>query len=262
MARFQTAGAQLSFEVVGKETDPLFVQLHGLTSSAWREHHAGLDVTGELSGFRVLRYDSRGHGSSTGRPVPDDYLWPQLAEDLLHLLEAVAPGETVHAGGPSMGAATQLCAALEEPHRFASLSLLVPPTVWSTRTEQTDQYLRSAEVVEQHGVETFVRLTGSAPPPPAQAGRTRQLRPAVSPELLPAVLRGASMTDLPAPEDLARLQVPVQILAWTHDAAHPVSSAETLHRLLPGSEFSIAETPHDLATWPSRVASFVGQYRR
>ena len=126
VAMFQTAGAKLAYEVEGPDSGPLFVQMHGLTSSAWREHRAGLDVTGQLDGFRVLRFDSRGHGSSTGRAVPEDYLWSQLAEDLLELLDAIAPGEQVHTGGPSMGAATQICAALKDPQRFASLSLLVP----------------------------------------------------------------------------------------------------------------------------------------
>ncbi|RJN33171.1 alpha/beta fold hydrolase [Nesterenkonia natronophila] len=259
---FQTAGAKLAYEVVGDEADPLFVQTHGLTSSAWREHRAGLDVTGGLGGFRVLRYDSRGHGSSTGRAVPEDYLWSQLAEDLLALLDAVAPGEQVHTGGPSMGAATQICAALLDPTRFASLSLLVPPTAWSTRRAQTDQYLRSAELVENEGIGAFVRMGEAILPPPALADRPRERVPVVSQELLPSILRGASMTDLPPPEKFAQLEVPLQILAWTNDRAHPVSTAEELHRLHRNSQLSIAETPEDLATWPTQVARFVERHRR
>lgn len=76
-----------------------------------------------------------------------------------------SPGEQVHTGGPSMGAATQICAALKDPQRFASLSLLVPPTAWATRSAQTDQYLRSAELVEDHGIGAFVRMGESMLPP-------------------------------------------------------------------------------------------------
>lgn len=262
VAIFQTAGAKLAYEVEGKGSGPLFVQMHGLTSSAWREHRAGLDVTGQLEGFRVLRYDSRGHGFSTGRAVPEDYLWPQLAEDLLELLDAVAPGEQVHTGGPSMSAATQIYAALKDPERFASLSLLVPPTAWATREAQTDQYLRSAALVEDHGIGAFVRMGESILPPPALADRPRERVPAVSQELLPSILRGASMTDLPPAEEVAQVAVPLQILAWVDDHAHPVTTAEKLNRLHPDSQLSIAETPEDLATWPARVAAFVQRHRR
>lgn len=65
------------------------------------------------------------------------------------------------------------------------------------------------------------------------------------------------MSDLPAKEDLSRLEVPVQILAWVDDRAHPVSTAEQLQRLIPNAQLAIAETPEDLDTWPDRVARFV-----
>lgn len=255
---FQTDGAKLAYEIYGE--GPLFVQMHGLTSSAWREHRAGLDMTQQLKGFRVLRYDARGHGSSTGRAVPEDYLWPRLADDLLALLEEVAPGEAVHTAGPSMGAATQLHAALREPNRFASLTLLVPPTAWGTRKAQANSYLSSADVVENDGIGAFVRIGQSVLPPPALADRPKERVPAVSQELLPSIFRGASRTDLPPKEQVSGIQIPVQILAWVDDHAHPVSTAEELHRLIGTSQLAIAETPEDLLTWPQRVQAFVSRH--
>lgn len=255
MGRFQTEGAKLAYEVSGE--GPTFVQMHGLTSCASREHRAGLDMSASLKGFRVLRYDARGHGSSTGRPVPEDYLWPRLAEDLLTLLDELAPGEQVHAAGPSMGTATLLHAALKDPRRFASLTLLVPPTAWETRPAQAESYRRSADLVEEHGIGAFVRVGSSVLPPPALADRPKERVPAVSQELLPAIFRGAAMTDLPPKDKVAGIRVPVQILAWVDDYAHPVSTAEELHRLLPDARLAIAETPEDLSTWPGRTADFI-----
>lgn len=255
--RFQADGATLAYEVTGEAGAPLFVQMHGLTSSAWREHRAGLDVTGHLGDFRVLRYDARGHGSSTGRTVPEDYMWQNLADDLLALLDAVAPGEKVHTGGPSMGTATQLYAALKAPERFASLTLLVPPTAWETRTAQAGNYTKSARLVEDKGIGAFIRVGELVLPPPALADRPKERVPAVSQQLLPSIFRGAAMTDLPSKEDLARLEVPVQILAWVDDQAHPVSTAKQLKCLIPNAQLTIAETPEDLDTWPGRVARFV-----
>lgn len=111
-----------------------------------------------------------------------------------------------------MGTATQPSAALQDPRRYASLSLLLPPTVWAP---QAESYLRSAE----------------------------------------------PLTDLSAKDAVAALQTPAQTLAWVDDYAHPVSTAEQLHRLIPRSQLSIAEAPDDLATWPARVAQFVHRHR-
>lgn len=255
MDRFQVGGATLAYTLSGE--GPLFVQLHGLTSCASREHRAGLDMGAGLEGFRVLRHDARGHGSSTGRSVPEDYTWPRLSEDLLALLDHVAPGEQVHAAGPSMGAATLLWAACRDPERFASLSLLVPPTAWETRAAQSESYRRSADLVEGHGIGAFVRVGQSVLPPPALSDRPRERVPAVSQELLPAIFRGAALTDLPAPEDLAGVSIPTRVLAWVDDHAHPVSTAERLHALVPAARLSIAETPEDLKTWPAAVGDFI-----
>ncbi|MGQ7787601.1 alpha/beta fold hydrolase [Nesterenkonia sp. K-15-9-6] len=259
MGTFRTDGASLSYDLSAPEpTDAgTFVQLHGLTSCGSREQRAGLDMAGRLQGTRVLRYDARGHGSSTGRDRAEDYRWPRLAEDLLALLDALAPGEQVHAAGPSMGAATLLHAALADPDRFATLTLLVPPTAWQTRAAQAENYRRSAQLVEDHGIGAFVRIGAQVLPPPALADRPREQVPAVSQELLPAIFRGAALTDLPAADQIARLQIPTQILAWEDDPSHPVSTAEELHRLIGGSTLGVAATPEDLATWPGRTAAHV-----
>lgn len=257
MAIFQTDGARLSYEISGE--GPIFVQLHGLTSSGQREHRAGLDMSIRLDDHQVLRYDARGHGNSTGRQVPEDYVWPNLATDLLTLLDELAPGQQVHGSGPSMGAATLLHAALRQPQRFATLTLAVPPTAWGTRQLQARNYRASAALVEEDGIGAFVSVGRDVLPPPALADRPRERVPAVSQELLPAIFRGAAMTDLPSKAEVASIEVPALILAWVDDYAHPVSTAETLHELLPNSRLMIAETPDDLESWPDRVADHVAQ---
>ncbi|WP_258934278.1 alpha/beta hydrolase [Nesterenkonia pannonica] len=83
--------------------------------------------------------------------MPYDYLWPKLADDLLKLLDQAAPGQAVHAAGPSMGSATLLYAALRDPERFRTLTLMVPPTAWETREHQGESYRASADLVEKQG---------------------------------------------------------------------------------------------------------------
>lgn len=249
MQMFSVPGASLACEY-SDEGGPAVVQLHGLTSSRTRDRILDLDLGRGLSGTRLLRFDARGHGESNGRPVAEDYQWPQLAQDLLDLLEHRFPGEQVHGVGPSMGCATLLHAAVLEPERFSGFTLMVPPTAWETRQGKAHDYRRAAEVVERHGMEALIRAERMSPSPPATQGSPDTV-PDVQESLLPSVLRGAALSDLPSPEQLAALPIPTTILAWTDDPAHPVSTARELERLLDCRELHLAATRDEVAQWPS-----------
>jgi len=247
--------ATLDYDLDG-DSGPLVVQLHGLTSSRARDELLGLDLARALRGHRVLRYDARGHGGSTGSLEPADYRWDHLADDLLALLDHVAPGERVHAVGPSMGAGTLLHAAVRDPERFASLSLVVPPTAWSSRPARAATYLIEADLVESVGMSEFVELGSTAPVPPALS-EAPLTRPAVKEALLPTVLRGAATTDFPSHANVSGITVPTLILAWTNDPGHPVRTANRLAELIEGSHLAVARTPYGIMAWPGLFAEHV-----
>ncbi|MBS4099892.1 alpha/beta fold hydrolase [Tsukamurella paurometabola] len=249
MPTFRVPGAELATEFSDEHGRPV-VQLHGLTSSRARDRVLDLDLGRGLSGTRLLRYDARGHGSSTGRAVPEDYRWPNLADDLLRLLDHWFPGERVHGVGPSMGTGTLLHAAVREPARFSGLTLMVPPTAWATRLAKAAEYRAAAGLIEASGLEEFLAAGEGAVPPPATVEHPRT-GPDVPESLLPSLFRGAAASDLPALEEIARIDVPVTVLAWIDDPAHPVSTAEALSRALPRATLSVARTPQDVQEWPS-----------
>ncbi|MBG6085520.1 alpha/beta fold hydrolase [Zhihengliuella flava] len=255
-----TATAQLACSLSDEGGHPV-VQLHGLTSSRRVDSLLDLDLGRGLSGTRLLRYDARGHGTSTGRKVPQDYAWPQLADDLLQLLDAYFPGERVHGVGPSMGAATLLHAAVRDPQRFAGLTLLVPPTAWATRTAKSQDYRTAATLIEKRGVGTFVAASAAVARPPATVG-SPATEPDVPEGLLPSVFRGAAVSDLPAAADIAQIHCPVTILAWIGDPAHPVSTAEALAQLLPHAVLHVARTPADVRGWPAMLRNDVAAHGR
>ncbi|WP_369045746.1 alpha/beta fold hydrolase [Sinomonas sp. P10A9] len=255
MASFQSRGATLDYDVAGS-TGPLVVQLHGLTSSRERDGQLGLNLARALRDHRILRYDARAHGRSTGTLAEADYSWPSLADDLLALLDHVAPGEEVHGVGPSMGTGTLLHAALKDPARFASLTLVTPPTAWKRRAAQSETYLANAAMVEQEGIAAFVQRGSTAPTPPALA-HAPETSVAVPERLLPAVMRGAAATDLPKGKDVAAIGVPALILAWSGDRSHPLSTAQQLHARMPHSRIVVARTPYGIMAWPGLFAEFV-----
>ncbi|MDY0985664.1 alpha/beta hydrolase [Microbacterium sp. CFBP9023] len=255
MPTFEVPGAELAVALSDEGGHPV-VQLHGLTSSRARDRVLNLDLGRGLSGTRLLRYDARGHGRSTGRKVADDYRWPNLADDLLRLLDHWFPGERVHGVGPSMGAATLLHAASLEPDRFTGLTLMVPPTGWKTRPAQADIYRAAAALIEADGVEAFLAGTRGSTPPPATVSAP-ETWPDVADAFLPSLLRGAALSDLPAPEAVAGIDVPTMILAWVDDPGHPLSTAESLAELLPHATLRVARTPGDVQVWPELLSQDV-----
>jgi pimeloyl-ACP methyl ester carboxylesterase len=237
---------------------PPVVRLHGLTGSRAADDVTGAFDVGVLvrAGRRVIRYDARGHGRSGGGKVESDYAWPNLARDLLGLLDELDVGGPVSGVGSSMGTATLLHAVTLAPERFDRLVLACPPTAWASRKAQAGTYRPGALFVERNGKEAFVRGMRVQPRPPVLA--ESPVGPVdVDEALLPSVLRGAASTDLPAPEQIAAVRVPTQILAWDGDPGHPVATADRLHDLIPGSVLHVAHTPAELATWTERTVAFL-----
>lgn len=249
-------GAVLSYDVTG--SGPVVLVAHGLTMSRAADRQQGLVVFDELAdaGFRVVAYDARGHGLSTGRSETDDYRWSTLADDLLALIDAVSPGEPAHAVGTSMGTGTILHALVRRPERFRSVVLAAPPTAWETRAAQRETYEASAAAAETLPPEQFAALAAAAPAPEIFAETWEPREPSIDMTLFPSVMRGAGRSDLPAEEEVARIPVPTLLLAWATDPGHPVSTTERLHALIAGSEAAIAEDVATIGTWPARAADF------
>jgi len=254
MSRFSVSGAELDIDITGETGIPV-VQLHGLTSSKGQDR---LDLAHDVEGARVLRYDARGHGQSTGRTEPEDYRWESLADDLLRILDQYFPGERVYGVGTSMGTGTLLHAALVDRNRFFGLTLSAPPTAWETRAGQVDTYRGSADLIESQGIEPFLAMAKDAPRPPALADYPFT-EPGVPEFVFPSVLRGAALTDLPDREDIAQITIPATILAWSDDPGHPLSTAESLASIMPSATLSVAHNPAERDAWRGIVSESVAR---
>ncbi len=145
---------------------PAFVWGHGLTSSRASEDRLPLldwsAFTG--AGRQVVRYDAAGHGETGGPADPAAYQWPELATDLLALLDGLGL-DRVDAGGASMGCASTLHAAVRAPERFDRLVLVIPPTAWETRAAQAEIYEAGADLAERDGKVAWLAAAADAPRP-------------------------------------------------------------------------------------------------
>jgi len=246
----QVRGVDISWSEQG--AGPTLVVAHGLTGS---RASSTLDWSVLTENFRVVQYDARGHGESGGAPDENDYCWNELAEDLLAVLDVIAPRERVHGIGISMGTATLIYAALAQPERFAGLVLGAVPTAYETRAAQAANYRAAADFVESQGLAALIEVSVNQARAPIFEDTPRPTTgPSVREEILPQVLRGAALSDLPPRAAVAELAVPSLVLAWDTDPGHPVSSAQEVHRLVRGAEMKVATTSHEISLW-GRVAS-------
>ena len=119
--------------VTGRRGKPVVVLSNSL-GSTHRMWDAQIEALGEH--FRVVRYDTRGHGDS---PVPDGpYSIDDLADDLVALLDRLGV-ERAHLAGLSLGGMTAMRVAQRHPERVDRLALLCtaahfpPVQAWTDR---------------------------------------------------------------------------------------------------------------------------------
>ncbi len=257
-------GVELVHDLAGTGADVVWG--HGLTSSMASEDELGLfDWSALRQRHRILRYDARGHGESGSTPDANDFSWRALADDQFALADHLGIGAYV-AGGASMGCATAIHAAVLAPDRIRGLLLVIPPTAWETRATQIGNYAVMADLVEAGDHRTLLAAAAAVPSPdpfigdPRWTARFPQLLAEADPVRLARLFRGAATADLPAEAEVATIDVPTLILAWTGDPGHPVSTAARLQELIPGSELALAATAAGLATWTDRAQRFLAQF--
>lgn len=236
-----------------------FLWAHGMLSSMDIEDAQDLlDWQHFPSSLRLVRYDARAHGASPSTTTPT---WHRLGQDMLALADALKENSFI-AGGWSMGCASALHAALQQPARIRGLVLAMAPALWEARVAQADLYRRAIALAQSMGAARFARLRasqGAAFPAwlseaaPHLAGSMGEPDPAA----MLALYHGAAQSDLPPRAAFASLSaIPALIVAWEGDASHPVASARELHKLLPGSSLFIAHDYQDVLAIPARLRAF------
>lgn len=131
----------VSYAVSGRADGPVVVLSNSLgsTRAMWDRNVAALERR-----FRVVRYDTRGHGTS---PVPNGpYALDDLVDDLVALIDAVG-AERTHLVGLSIGGMTAMRLAAREPERVDRLVVLCT----SARLEPVSGWHERAALVRSNG---------------------------------------------------------------------------------------------------------------
>jgi pimeloyl-ACP methyl ester carboxylesterase len=199
----------------------------------------------------VVSYDARGHGESNPAPDPAAYEYRDLVADLGAILDELAI-ESAALAGASMGAATTLAYALEQPDRVAALVQVTPAHIgFALRTDDDlDRWDALADALELDGVEGFMRAYGD--PPVAERFKGLVLRAIrqrierhLHPEAVAAALRVVPRSRaFEGPDALTRVAPPTLVVASLDelDPEHPYEVAERYSELIPDAEL-VSEAP-------------------
>lgn len=251
---------------------PAAILAHGLgTGNPQRKDHlqdrwVSLAKEGCNSGqVNAISYTARGHGEtygweSTAESNLDQFTWRVLAKDMVAVADHFKQEQFI-AGGQSMGCCTSIYAAIDNPERVLGLILIRPPTAWEVRLQRRKFLLNAAErlrcELELANANTASRESNIQ----GDVGVDSESTATLQLQNYHNVLKGTAYSDLPdIDSDLYKRisHSPTLILTIEGDDAHPVSTAETLHTLLPQSTLHIAVTKNEAAAlWPDMIARFV-----
>jgi len=229
-------GIRIHYELSGRKDGPVVMLSHSLASSLkmWEPQMGMLE-----SHFRVLRYDTRGHGKSETTPAP--YTLEILGEDALGLLDELGM-DRVHWVGLSMGGMIGQSIALNHPKRLKSLALcdtasIIPPEaqpIWDERIEG----------VRRKGMESQLEATMERWFTPSFFNLNPPMLTLIKEEFLATPAEGyigcaGAIRRLNYLERLGDINLPTFIMVGEDDPATPVSASRAIHKHIKNSKLVI-----------------------
>jgi len=192
--------------------------------------------------FRVIRYDTRGHGSA---PVPDGpYAIDDVGADAVALLDRLGI-ERAHVAGVSLGGMTGMWLGVNAPERVGRLVLICTSAMLA---EEHDWPARARTVREQ-GTSAIAEATmtrwfteGFIAKEPDTVAKLRRALEDTPPEGYAGCCDAiAGMDLLDAIESVA---APTLVIAGRQDPATPPPHAERIAERIPGARLELVDAAH------------------
>jgi len=225
----QIGDLQARYELTG-ESGPVLVFSNSLGTnfSMWDPQMAEL-----ARSFRILRYDTRGHGQSS--VTAGDYTIEQLGRDVLALLDHLQL-QRVHFCGLSMGGVIGLWLGVHAPDRLHKLVLsntavkIGTAEMWDIRiaTVRKDGMKQVAAAVIQRWFTPEFRATSSD-----QVAWAQAMLEASPPAGYAACC--AAIRDIDLRDAVSKIKVPTLVIGGSKDPVTPVADAQYLIERIPGS---------------------------
>lgn len=250
-------GARIRYDLRGPAGAPVVMCSNSLGTSLEMWEPQAREFS---AGFRVLRYDTRGHGQSSVTAGP--YTIAQLGRDVIELLDALQI-ERVHFCGLSMGGATGIWLGIEHPKRLHKLVLCST----AGKIGQADLWNGRIAAVNEHGMKQIsqgvvarwytAEFHQSHPQVIAEAVRVLE---ATDPAGYAA--NCAAVRDFDERARAGTIAVPTLVACGTHDLATPPAGHHELVRQISGAQYAEFPAAHLLnqeaaAAFNSRLQTFL-----
>lgn len=230
-------GIRLHVESAGEGPVLLFSNSLGTAVAMWDAQAKALS-----SRYRVVRYDTRGHGKSEVPPGP--YKMDRLGRDALNVLDALQIERAAFCG-LSMGGMVGQWLGAHAPDRFSHLVIansaaeMGPAANWDARIEAARA--GGMEAVTEAVLERWFTPHFRSAQPDAVA-RVRALLHATDREGYIGCC--AAIRDMDQRPLLAKVAVPTLIISGAHDPATPPAKAEELVAGIPGARLVTLDAAH------------------
>jgi 3-oxoadipate enol-lactonase len=232
-------GISINYQLEGPANAPVVTLSHSLATnlSMWDPQIPALTAR-----YRVLRYDTRGHGGTDAPEGP--YSLEQLTEDTRTLLQALGIPRT-HFIGLSMGGMIGQILGLQYPEILQSLVLSnTTSRVPAEAKPAWEERIRVArtQAMEPHVEPTIGRwFTASfREKHPEVVNPVRAMIRGTSPRGYIGCCQAIARLDLT--DRLHAITTPTLIIAGEDDPATPVAASRTIHEKIKGSELVILKS--------------------
>jgi len=237
-------GISVHYTLEGPASGPVITMSNSLASnlSMWEPQMPVL-----TSRYRVLRYDTRGHGGTEATAGP--YSLDELSEDVRALLRALGITRT-HFIGLSMGGMIGQIIAIKYPQMLQSLVLC--DTMSRVPTEAKPMWDDRIHTAETGGMEPLVE-------PTLARWFTEPFRQKGSPVLdqVRTMIRSTpprgytgcchAIAALNLTDHLIAITLPTLIIVGEDDPATPVAASHVIHEQIRGSELVILKSAAHLS---------------
>jgi 3-oxoadipate enol-lactonase len=239
MSRVKVGADFFNVQVEGADKKPTLLVCHSLGANL---HMWDAQLPALAKHFRVIRYDSRGHGASDATRGPYS-IW-RLGRDALAILDALGVAQA-HFLGLSMGGMVGLWLLANARERIgravlaSTAAAMPPPDAWNNRIR----------MARENGMGAIAQMIVDLwfPKPyqdraPEQVGRVRAMLAETPAHGYAAAC--AAIRDMDQRETVRSIANPVLLLAGSHDQAIPPESSRYLATAIPGAKLQMLDAGH------------------
>jgi 3-oxoadipate enol-lactonase len=257
MPILKSGDVRIHYALEGQNESPVLVFSNSLGAnfSMW-----DAQVPAFRKKFRVLRYDTRGHGQSSS--TPGLHSIEQLAKDVLALLDALRL-DRVHFCGLSMGGMIGMWLGACAPERLNHLVLcntgakIGTTEAWNARIEAVRK--NGMKSIASAVVERWFTLAFGQRDPATIASTLKMLEETNAHGYAACC---AAVRDFDFREQTSKIRLPTLVITGAHDPATPPTDGRFLAQQIPGAKYVELNAAHlsnieDQGRFNSELAAFL-----